>query len=133
MGVWVLLTLFTVFVDVRGVLTEPDENRAEHLEGILDRFARVARWQSLASIFAAGFLFAGFFASDLETGIWPWPVLAWVALALQRLWLRPHLAVYIEALRRNVGRPVGRLLAIHAGLDAVTLAALLAVLFFGLR
>ncbi len=114
-------------------MTEPDEGRAEHLESILARFARVASMQSLASILVAGFLFAGFFSSDLETGIWPWPVLAWVALAMQRLWLRPILAVYTEALVRNVDRPVTRMLAIHISLDAVTLAALLGVLIFGLR
>lgn len=133
LGVWVLLTVFTTVTAIRGAATDPEKHRAEHLEGVLARFARVASLQSLASVFAAGFLFAGFFASDLETSIWPWPLLAWVALALQRLWVRPHLAVYIEALKRDVDRPVARLLLIHMGFDVITLASLLGVLLFGLR
>lgn len=132
-GLWALLTLFTFVTVMRGVLNLPDSDGAEHLEGILAALARVSRWQNIASVLAAGFLFAGFFGSELETSIWPWPLLAWVALWLQLLWLRPHLGVYVEVLRRNVGRPVARLLSLHLAFDAVTLAALISVLAFGLR
>lgn len=114
------------------MLTRPTTGGAEHLDAILAALARVSRWQNIASVLAAGFLFAGFFGSALETGIWPWPVLAWVALWTQLLWVRPHLGVYVEVLKRNVSRPVGRLLLVHSGFDAVTLAALLTVLGFGL-
>ncbi len=130
-GAWVLLTLFTAGTVVNGLLSISSSAGAEQLESILASLGRVSRWQNIASVLAAGTLFAGFFASALDTSIWPWPLVAWVALWLQLLWVRPHLGVYVEALRRNVARPTARLLAVHLGFDAATLASLVSVLAFG--
>lgn len=131
-GLWALLTLNTFVTALRGIFSHPETGGAEHLEAILAAFSRVSRWQNIASVLAAGSLFAGFFGSALNTSIWPWPLFAWAALWLQLLWVRPHLGVYVEVLRRNVARPVGRLLAVHLGFDAITLASLGSVLAFGL-
>lgn len=74
-----------------------------------------------------------FFANNLNTSLWPWSTVAWIALFTQLLFVRPHMGGYIEIVQRGFKRPVEQFLLAHSVLDLVVIGPLVALVLTGVK
>ena len=130
-AIWLATTLWSLLLGIRALTTVSRVDVTTRLTAFTESVANVGRWQFRPSLLLAVALIRAFFTSDVNTALWPWSTVAWVALFLQLLFLRPHLGGYIEIVRRGFERPVERFVLAHAALDVVVAAPLIAIVVNG--
>lgn len=129
---WALLTLVSLAAGLQ-VLFGPDRsNSVKALLAFLAKVLPLTRWQRIVSRVLPLLLFRAFFTSSVNTDIWPWAVIAWIALTFQLLGLKAHLTGYVEIIERGFDRPVNRYVAGHVALDVIVLIFTIAIATIGL-
>lgn len=124
---WGMLSAASVVAGVQMLLGSKHGGAVDQLPRLLDRVAPTSRWERILSTVLAVLLMRSFFIGSINTSLWPWAVVAWVALYTQLLFLRAHLNGYIAILERGFERPVSRYVAAHIALDVAMLVPLVAI------
>ncbi len=132
-AVWLGTTVWSLALGVRLLATASGPGLDERLTTFLDRVGRISKWQFRPALLLAPAAMQSFLAGNLNTSLWPWSTVAWIALFLQLLFLRPHLGGYIDIVRRGFERPVGPFTLVHVVLDIAIALALAALVVNGVR
>lgn len=132
-AVWLLATLGSLGIGVRGLAAASGKGVADGLEAFVEATAKVGKWQFRPSVLLVIATMQSFLAENLNTSLWPWVVAAWVAMLAQLLFIRPHVGGYLEIVRRGVARPVQQFMVGHIVADLVVIAALVALVIAGVR
>lgn len=132
-ALWLAATIWSLVAGLRLVLRPTGPGIESRLSDFLASTSRIGKWQLRLSLLLAAAIVQRFFANELNTTLWPWSTVAWAALFLQLLFLRPHLSGYIDIVRRGFDRPIGAFTSLHLGLDVIVVATLVTLTVAGLR
>ncbi len=131
-AVWALAAIGSAAAVVRGLHAAHGQNNlgvaVNDLLAVTRRIGKAERYSSLVLAVAS---VATFFDGNLNTTLWPFATVAWIALVLQSMFLRPYLANYAELIERGFDRPIGRFLVPYVLLDIVMTVPLIALVFWG--
>lgn len=132
-AIWLGTTLWSLILGVRLLAAATGQGLDLRLTAFLDRVGDIGKWQLRPALLLAPAAMQSFFAGALNTSLWPWSTVAWAALFLQLLFLRPHLGGYVDIVRRGFDRPVGPFTLVHVVLDVAIAVALAALVVNGVR
>lgn len=132
-ALWLAATIWTLASGLRLVMTSSAAGLHERLAAYLDTARSGGKWQLRSALLLAGAAMQSFLAGNLNTALWPWSTIAWVALFLQLLFLRPHLGGYVDIVRRGFERPVAPFTLVHIALDLAIAIPLVALVVSGVQ
>ena len=132
-AVWLVATLMSLGLGIKLVVAGSGPAAASQLTAFIDQTSRIGKWQFRPALLLAAAAMQSFLAGNLNTSLWPWSTVAWVALFLQLLFLRPHLGGYVDIVRRGFERPVGPFTLVHVVLDIAIALALAALVVNGVQ
>ncbi len=132
-AIWLGTTLWSLILGVRLLAAATGQGLDLRLTAFLDGVGDIGKWQLRPALLLAPAAMQSFFAGALNTSLWPWSTVAWAALFLQLLFLRPHLGGYVDIVRRGFDRPVGPFTLVHVVLDVAIAVALAALVVNGVR
>ena len=124
-SLWSVVALSSVVSVVRalvaGKATRVSGDVVNQLVERTKRLGKIERYCSLALMVA---VFVAFFSGSLNTALWPFATLAWIALLAQSMFLRPYLTNFASLMERGFDRPIERILLPYVALDIVMLIVL---------
>lgn len=132
-ALWLTPTIWILAAGVRFAITTAAPGLDQRLAAYLDTAKRAGKWQLRSALLLAAAAMQSFLAGNLNTALWPWSTIAWAALFLQLLFLRPHLGGYVDIVRRGFERPVVPFTLVHIALDLAIAIPLVALVVSGVQ
>lgn len=131
-AVWAVAALSSAVAVGRGLFaSRGQESVASTVTELLAVTRRIGKAERYTSLILAVASMVAFFGATLNTSLWPFATLAWVALLLQSMFLRPYMVNYGQLIERGFERPIERFLVPYVLLDIAMIVPLVALVLDG--